>query len=260
MPEKVYAVIWPLLEISSLNYSIQITDVKLLHKIIKPSVEMKKKHESLLNSGVYGMIPFTQTELTHRLIVPGSETYELPSICSHNATIPRKFFVMLLDHDNYNAGPALSPFEFKHFGLRDIIFKWNTKHFPYERYKMDWGKKTGLLEPYHHFLEAIGIKNGNVSNGITLENFINFFPMFVFDRAPDSCNGAHTHIPETGNIDIEFQFNKAPTKTIIALIYQQYDKIVTWNRIPGKVEFPPAVSVVPNFAVTKNPTEEAVNY
>ena len=66
--------------------------------------------------------------------------------------------------------------------------------------------------------------------------------MFVFDRALDACKGAHTHIPETGFIDLEIEFNGALNVPIIALIYSQYDTEV-WHRIPGKIDFPSEVSI-----------------
>ena len=52
--------------------------------------------------------------------------------------------------------------------------------------------------------------------------------MFVFDRALDACKGAHTHIPETGFIDLEIEFDGVLNGPIIALIYSQYDKTLTW--------------------------------
>ena len=83
---------------------------------------------------------------------------------------------------------------------------------------MNWDSvnEQGLLEPYHHFMDAIGIKYGNATIGISLENFKEFFPVFVFDRAPDACNGANTHIPETGFIDLEIELNGALQNPIIA--------------------------------------------
>ena len=82
---------------------------------------------------------------------------------------------MFVDHDNYNSAPKLNPFYFKHFDLRDVTFKWYSRNFPSERYNMDWKNKTGLLEPYHHFLGAIGIKSGNATNGISLQKYTTHF-------------------------------------------------------------------------------------
>ena len=58
---------------------------------------------------------------------------------------------------------------------------------------------------------------------------------------------------------MELHFKK-PQEPIIALIYQQYDKILTWNRILGKVDYPPKISVIPKFAVKQSLDEESVNY
>ena len=108
-------------------------------------------------------------------------------------------------------------------------------------------------------MDAIGIKNGNDTNGISLKKFIEFFPVFVFDRAPDACNSAHTHIPQQGFIDLEFEVHGALKEPIIAIIYSQYDKILTWHRIPGKIDFPPEVNIINNFAVQTKVKEESVN-
>ena len=42
----------------------------------------------------------------------------------------------------------------------------------------------------------------------------------------------------------------------------KYDKILSWHRVAGKagVDYPPKVSVLPNFDVKVNRKEEAVNF
>ena len=127
---------------------------------------------------------------------------------------------------------------------------------------MNWDSvnEQGLLEPYHHFMDAIGIKYNNATNGISLQKFKEFFPVFVFDRTPDASNGAHTHITEIGFIDLEIELNKPLLKPITAMMYSQYDKILTWHRVPGKIDFAPEVSIINNFAVKGSVNEESVNY
>ena len=243
------------------KYAIKFKKIELHYKIIKPSIEMKEHHDKLLGEGRYAMIPFSQTELSHRLIHPRSRNYQLFRI-ANGPVIPRKIFVMFVEHNNFIGKANLNPFQFKNLNIKDITFKWHTRSFPADRYNMNWkpAKEQGLLEAYHHFMDAIGIKNRNATNGISLKKFIEFFPVFVFDRAPDACNGVHTHIPEQGVIDLEFELNEPLTgDPIVAIFYSQYDKILTWHRIPGKIEFPPEVNVINNFSVQSKVKEESVD-
>ena len=245
------------------KYALKLKKVELHYKIIKPSLEIKEKHDQLLRQGQNAMIPFCQTELSHRVVHANSRNHQLYRIIN-GPIIPRKVFVMFLSQDNFNGTVGTNPFLFEHFDIKDITFKWNTRSYPADRYNMKWtgANVQGILEPYHHFMDAIGVKNGNVTNGISLQKFMDFFPVFVFDRQPDACNGAHTHIPESGYIDMEIEFNEALNDPIIALFYSQYDKILSWHRVAGKagVDYPPKVSVLPNFDVKVNRKEEAVNF
>ena len=111
-------------------------------------------------------------------------------------------------------------------------------------------------------MDAISIKNSNATNGISLQKFIDFFPVFVLDRVPDACNGAHTHIPKSSFIDLEFEVRGVMQTPIIAIIYSQYDKILTWHRVPGKIDFPPEVNIINKFSVkgSVNEGEIILNY
>ena len=245
-----------------IKYAIKFKKVELYYKIIKPSSQIRESHDNSLSKGEVAMIPFTQTELSHRLIHPQSCNYQLFRIVN-GPIIPKKIFVMFLNQENFNGQEDLNPFHFKHFDIKDITFKWYTRCFPSDRYNLKWSEneEQGLLELYHHFMDAIGIKNGNATNGISLQKFRDFFPVFVFDRAPDACNGAHTHIPENGFIDLEFEVKDALRVPIIAIIYSQYDKILTWKRSKGKgVDYAPEVEVINNFSVKGGVNEESVNY
>ena len=88
---------------------------------------------------------------------------------------------------------------------------------------------------------------------------LHYFPQCgLFSSA---CNGVHTHIPENGFIDLEFEVKDALRVPIIAIIYSQYDKILTWKRSKGKgFDYPPEVEVINNFSVKGSVNEESVNY
>ena len=43
------------------------------------------------------------------------------------------------------------------------------------------------------------------------------------------------------------------------MTYSQYDKILTWHRVPGKIDFPPEASIINKFAVKGSVNEESVN-
>ena len=109
-------------ETPKIKYAIKLKKVELHYKTIKPSLEMKQHHDQQLGKGLYAIIPFSQTELSHRLIHPQSCNYQLFRIIN-GPSIPRKIFVMFLEHDNFNGQPNLNPFLFKHFNIKDITFK-----------------------------------------------------------------------------------------------------------------------------------------
>ena len=94
-------------ETLKVKYAIKLKKFKLHYKIIRPSKEIKQEHEQAFSKGLYAMIPFAQTDLSHRLILPLSSNYQLHRIVK-GPSILRKIFVMFLDHDNYTGQPNFS--------------------------------------------------------------------------------------------------------------------------------------------------------
>ena len=76
---------------------------------------------------------------------------------------------MMLPQNNFIVDAALNGFHFQHFGLQDIMFKWNHRVIPAQSYNIDWGNNKGVLDPCHHYLSAVGINNGNSSNALSLK-------------------------------------------------------------------------------------------
>jgi len=110
-------------------------------------------------------------------------------------------------------------YKFQHYDISDFSLFVNGKQFPNEGLSVGMDHEKTSVMGYRTLLEAPGIHHSNTGLQITHDIYINDNFMLLFDLTPDrGASEGHTSHPETGNIRVEFKFNKPLPEAIMCLL------------------------------------------
>jgi hypothetical protein len=87
------------------------------------------------------------------------------------------------------------------------------------------------LRAYRSLFDNIGIHHGNNGNQISPAQFIGGCFLLAWDFSPDQCLSFHSHLPETGSIDLNFQWATAiGNNGLDILVFGAFDDAFTMDK------------------------------
>lgn len=117
----------------------------------------------------------------------------------------------------------MSPFNFQNFNISELIVTLDGDSTIYKNFNFDFGKKL-YLPAYNSLFYATG--NRNQTNYIDRDDFIDGNSLFCFDILP-SNQGQRFQLETQGQIKIQVKFKKAISDTISAIIYGQFQSLIS---------------------------------
>lgn len=172
--------------------------------------------------------PFTRSEVTTYLIVPGARdhTYNHPS-----AQIPGRIIIGLLKNTAFNGTKGENPFNFEHFNVSEFTITVNEQKY---ELKTDFANND-VARAYHQLHTETGLLSCGSTCDITLHEFTHGYTLFAFDLTPDRApNDTRLNLLKQGRLIINTNFKTPPTVTISVLVCAFYDNLLQLNsdRVP----------------------------
>lgn len=202
------------------KYKAKFLHLCLYVRKIKMSPQLLKFNNAKLESGKFGVIPITRSNVREYTMIAGTMN-DIRPIIIHDK-IPRTILIGILDQENYAGTITKSPFNFTHQNVSSVHVLVNGVKFPTYPYEPNYAEGLYARE-YRALFDNTGICHSNGGNGITKEDFINGYCLYAIDLTPDLCNGVHNHPQEVGNVDVFLRFTSALTETKHVLVYCTYE-------------------------------------
>ena len=144
--------------------------------------------------------------------------------------LPKRLLFSMIKNTYFNGSVDTYPYKFRHYDISEFSMYVNGMRVPRDGLSIDMDHKKTSVMGYRTLFEVSGIHHSNTGLLITPDMYINGFFMLLFDLTPDhGASGAHTSLPENGNIRIELQFSRPLPESITCLLYIEYDSIVLIN-------------------------------
>ena len=210
----------------NLNPKIQVLEINMSARRFTPNNKIYLENEKRFLGGAGFVLPFTRSTIRYRTLHSGVLSTCIPSIFT--GSLPYHFLVGILVneqlcHLNYN------PYIFKSHGLKSFGISKNGVSIPQEPIPV--GTSDGsFLRSYTHFVENTGGQIFQSVNNIPPDEYLDKSFFIAYDLTPDKCMGTHSHVPESGVIDLHLTFSSPTQSALTLLILANYESTVTLTK------------------------------
>lgn len=121
---------------------------------------------------------------------------------------------------------ATNPFNFQHFNFNYLASFIDSVQIPSKPNAPDFPSNI-YARNYDTLFSDAGILYGDAGNDISYADYPNGYCLTVFDLTADmSCRDQHWSIIKSGTLRFEVRFANAPTETITAVVYSEFDNLI----------------------------------
>ena len=164
------------------------------------------------------------------------KTFEILSVIRNHiedhvitGQLPRRLFIMLVNHDAFNGSIKHDPFNFQHFKLNHLVCYVNGVQYPTKPYQPDFQRCLTARE-YIGFLRTLNQNSTDATLSLTMNEFNNGNTIFGFNFSPDLSNGfssiGHASLINSGVLRIQFGFEDTLTNPISVVVFSEFDSII----------------------------------
>ena len=201
------------------NYYIHIvkSELHIKYKTLRPNL-----HSNIIGKWHGNQQYYPMTKTSCKTYIFGSGLVNLQVYNLFTGTLPKQFFPVLFDADNFNGSLETNPFKASHHDINYFCIRHNGVQVPSSAYSIDFDKDH-YVRLYRDFCSNIGQNNNDTGTLITPETYKNNYCFLSVNLNPDACTSEHTHIDEVGTIDLEIKLKKPTTKSVILFVLAYCD-------------------------------------
>lgn len=205
-------------------YRINLLNLKLC--LLRTQVDQRiVRHHQALWPRTPALYPIVQVKIKTFNIAARASSWNIANV--FRGVLPYSLYIGLVDGGAFMGDVTKNPFEFKDQGVNLISLRVNGLQVPHsEPFRPDWSGKKYIRE-YMNLMKCIGVDQNYSDNGITPIQFATDSVFYGFDLNPDHCNAFHLHPGKEGNLDLNIEFGTAPTAPLQAIVYAQFNSLVT---------------------------------
>jgi len=185
--------------------------------------EIVERHSQMLlkQPAIY---PIAQSKIKTYTINQGLSATTIANV--FNGKLPRTAIIGMVRSDAFNGTIDKNPFFFQPFHLNYLALVVNGSPMPATVFQPNFAKRD-IAREYAHFLDNLGVANSNEHNDVDLYNFESGSCFFPFDFSPDYCNNYHSHLAQSGTVNLELRFATALAQHVTLIVYATYNEILT---------------------------------
>ena len=207
------------------EFKLSFIDAKLLVRRVKVDPSVLMGHQVGLNTK-NAIYPIRKTQLVRYTIAKGSSVFFKDQIFG-DLRLP-KFVLVTFQSTSQNIGAFTANCSlFKHFKATNITLSRNTDY--RESYTQDFDKNSYTLSYVQSIIRNLGLLEKNLSVGISINDFKEFYPFFTFVLAPD-FDIQTKQLPKQGNLQLDIKFAEALPESAVAIIYGIFDDEIQINK------------------------------
>lgn len=212
------------------DFELNITEAVLMVQKVKPVARVHQDFLQFSEEGGYAAPYFLRRPEIKPISIEASTSHFMRDNL-FLGKVPRRIVIGMVDTMAYHGQRDKNPFNFQHFGLREICLYKDGAPYPRQAIKMDFKNKL-YADAYHNFMSSLNASyTRNVPN-ITLDDFANGYTLFSYDMSPDQLGSVHpgSMVNMNSNIRLEMWFTEPVKTNIMLLIYSEFDQLIEIHR------------------------------
>ena len=208
------------------GYELQINDFIVNVRKIKISDKVLLAHAMALerSNAIY---PITRVNVQARTINQNVLSDKFENLIS--GPLPKRIVIGMVESEAYNGSLTKNPFNFQNFSLKELNVTIDGEQLPYQPFQFNYtdSKNPSHVRGYYSLFQ--GIKNSILNgNDISFDDYANGYHLIALDLSQDGClNTDHFNPEKTGNLRINFRFDKVLEKPISVILYYESQFEVT---------------------------------
>ena len=203
-------------------YALRVHDIKLYVKVVEvqPSLNMSIYKTLEKQPATYAV---RRTEVKSCFLTAGRTELD------HNifsAAIPRRLTIALVQNQAFNGSYALTPFNFRPYGLRAISVHAGGNTYPVIPHRMNFNG-AAYVRPFVDMYEALGMAYSERSMDITLKQFRDGWTFFVVPMTSTLDDSCGFELLRSGTTSVRLQFNQEiPTGGVEMICLGEFDQLI----------------------------------
>ena len=222
------------------EYRIHIVKANLLIKMVEIEEKMIEQMEFYTYKGNDMIYPIQRVQVGAFSKSAGSLDLSIPDLFL-GSVIPRRIFVSLVNSRAFYGAYNLDPFNYAHFGVKEVSLKINGSTSRLRPIRCDYAHNN-YTQAIVALLNSTNCMSGETDQiGINKENFIRGNVIYGFDPTGLAAGPmADSFVKEEkGTVGLEIQCGHALTEEVMILVYCEFDSEIRINKegIPSVDEF-----------------------
>lgn len=207
-------------------YRVQLTTVKFFIKTLKVSNTLVLAHEETLRKH-NALFPIRQVIMKHLTIPQGQNNVRHDNLFL--GQLPRRLVLGMVCDQALTGHYQQNPFNFRHFGMRQIALYVNGDCVPSRPYEPDFAREHYLRE-YMSIFEGTGTLFTDKTVPVSRDDYPRGYTLLVFNLAgavENTCGGALCKSStKTGTIRLEVKFAAPTPETIDIVCLAEFDAVI----------------------------------
>ena len=208
------------------NFSVRIDSAILLVRKAQINPSVMLGHAMALEKAT-AKYPIKRVVVKQHTIGMGVSSKVITNISQ--TSLPSRVVLGMVTNAAYDGAFNLNPFNFQHFNLAKLNLMVDGQSSPYYKPLEFNFAENQYIRAYYSLFENIDKPIFATGNDISRDEYPNGYSLFAFDLTPDLCSGDQFNLIKTGNLDIALTFSTSLEKSIVVIIYMEYDNLVEIN-------------------------------
>ena len=221
---------------SPINPKVKFTDAILKIRKVKVDQAVSDGVERMLKQ-TPALYPVRRVECKILTIPSGVPNTRQDNIFS--GIIPKSFVFGLVNVDAANGDYGKNPYNFAHFGVRNVSLTANGEEIPFKQLTLKYPKDpNGKVNPtddteldfdeaYNTLFSGTGKIYSNAGLDITREDYPGGYALYAFDLTPDMCNSTdYFNTVQRGSLSLALTFEDSTTKAVDIVCYGDFENVI----------------------------------
>lgn len=196
------------------EYGVAIKDLQLHVRRVQVSPDV------LLTSARHDLIfPINHVKQRRIVISTGASGEDIPEI--YDGEIPEKIAFTFIKSTAEAGELNQNPFNYEHFNIRQLELWVDGQIVNGRGLKFDFDAEN-YDEGYNSLIRSMGVFGTSSGIDVSPEDYKAGYTIFMFNLSPSNCKGAFIDPIRKGKIQLNLQWSKAPTVSLVLYVYLQF--------------------------------------
>lgn len=208
------------------DFKTKILNASMFVRKVKISPSVYLAHANSLESGT-AKYPIRRVICKTFTVAAGARDASNEKLFS--GQLPARIIVGCIENDAANGRRDRNPYNFKHFGLREIGVYLDGQQQTIKPLECDF-EGNSFVRAFASLFTGTGKDNLDEGNDIDRQEYPQGYALYAFDLSPDLAEDDHFNLVKQGTVRLDVKFAAALERTITVVVYGEFENVIEIDR------------------------------